>query len=103
VTALADGIERALRAAERPRPVMSPAVPVCAREVLAAYDDLVALAALLRTAPAPPVRALALARRLMLDGAGPLFNPETADTLGGAVREVLLAFDSNHATYPPEA
>jgi hypothetical protein len=101
VAALAEGIERALHAAERPQPLMSPAVPVCASEVLAAYDDLLALAVLLRTAPEPPVRALALARRLLLDGAGPLFNPETADTLGGAVHEVLLAFDADHDTYPP--
>jgi hypothetical protein len=53
---------------------------------------------LLRTVPHPPPRALALCRRLLLDGASPLFNPEAAGTLAGAVREARLAFDPDHET-----
>ena len=88
-------------AAERPQPLLSSAVPVRAREVLEAHDELLSLVALLRTSPQPPPRALALSRRLLLDGASPLFNPEAAGTLRGAVREALLAFDPDHETYPP--
>jgi hypothetical protein len=103
VAAVADGLERAVSAAGRPQPLLSSAVPVQAREVLEARDELLALVAQLRTTPQPPPRALALSRRLLLDGASPLFNPEAAGTLRAAVDEARLAFDPDHETYPPEA
>jgi hypothetical protein len=98
---MAESIERALEEAGRPR-AFSAAVPVRA-EALDVRDELAALAALLRTAPAPPPRALALSRELILDGTSPLFNPEAAGTLRGAVNETLHAFDPGQQTYPPEA
>jgi hypothetical protein len=103
IAALADGLERAVEAADRRQPLLSSAVPVRAREVLASRDELLSLVALLRTTPNPPPRALALSRRLLLDGASPLFSPEAAGTLRGTVDEARLAFHPNHATYPPEA
>jgi hypothetical protein len=99
--AMADSLERAVELAGRRRG-FSAAVPVRS-EALAVRDDLLVLAALLRTAPAPSPRALALSRRLVLDGTSPLFNPEAAGTLKGAVNEALLAFTADHETYPPEA
>jgi hypothetical protein len=103
IAAVADGLERAVVAADRPQPLLSSAVPVRAREVLASRDELLSLVALLRTTPTPPARALALSRRLLLDGASPLFNPDADGTLGGAVDEARLAFHPDHETYPPEA
>jgi hypothetical protein len=96
---MAASIESALDEAGRSRG-FSAAVPVRS-EALLARDDLLALAALLRSAPQPSPRALDLSRRLILDGASPLFNPEAAGTLRGAVREALHAFHADHETYPP--
>ena len=103
IRAVADGLERAVEAADRPEPLLSSAVPVRAGEVLAARDELLGLVAQLRTTPAPPPRALALSRRLLLDAASPLFSPEAAGTLRRAVDEARLAFDPDPETYPPEA
>jgi hypothetical protein len=98
---MAESIERAVEQAGRPRGFSS-VVPVRA-EALEVRDELLALAALLRTAPAAPPRALALCRELVVDGMSPLFNPEAAGTLRGAVNETLHAFDPGQQTYPPEA
>ena len=103
IEAVADGLERAVRVAERPQPLLSSAVPVRADEVLAARDDLLGLVVQLRTTPRPPARALALSRRLLLDCDSPLFSAEAAGTLRAAIAEARLAFDPDHATYPPEA
>jgi hypothetical protein len=98
---MADSLERAVEQAGRPQG-FSAVVPVRG-EALAARDELLALAALLRTTPDPPARALALARGLILDGTSPLFNPEAAGMLRGAVNEVLHAFTADRETYPLEA
>jgi hypothetical protein len=98
---MAESLERAVDFAGRPRG-LSAAVPVRA-EALTARDDLLALAARLRTTPDPPPRAMELAARLTFDGTSPLFNPEASGTLRGAINEALLAFDADHETYPPEA
>jgi hypothetical protein len=103
VAALADGLERAVEEADRPQPLLSSAVPVRAREVRESRDRMLSLVALLRTAPNPPPRALALCRRLLLDGASPLFNPGAGRTLRAAVDDARLAFRADHETYPPEA
>jgi hypothetical protein len=97
----ADSLERAVEQAGRPSG-LSAAVPVRA-EALEVRDELLALAALLRTTPAPPRSALALCRELILDGTSPLFNPEAAGTLPGAVNEARHAFQGDRQTYPPEA
>jgi hypothetical protein len=97
---MADSIERAVQSAGRGRG-FSAAVPVRA-EALGAREELLALAALLRTTPSPSPRALRLCRLLVLDGTSPLYNPEAAGTLLGAVREARLAFDADRETYPPE-
>ena len=97
---MADAIERAIEAAGRPRQ-FSAVVPVRG-EALEAREELLALAALLRTSPSPPPRAMKLCSGLILDGTSPLFNPEASGTLLGAVREARLAFDADPETYPPE-
>jgi hypothetical protein len=96
--AMAQSLERALDEAGKAR-VFSSAVPVRA-EAFSAREELLALAALLRTIPEPPARALALCQALILDGTSPLFNPEAAGTLRGAVNEALHAFDADPETYP---
>jgi hypothetical protein len=98
---MADSLERAVEQAGRPRGLTA-AVPVRA-EALVVRDDLLALAARLRTTPDPPRRALELAARLTQDGTSPLFNPEAAGTLRAAVKETLHAFDHVYETYPPKA
>jgi hypothetical protein len=98
MSALAEALERALEEAEHREPVISAAVPVRKSEVLGARDELLALAAALRTNEAPPARAPALSRRLLIGGDSPLFNPEAAGTLRGAVREALLAFGADNDT-----
>jgi hypothetical protein len=100
VQILVEAIDHALEDAERRKPIITAAVPVRKNEVLGAYDELLALAAALQTRPHPSPRALALSHRLLLDGTSPLFDPQAAGTLKGAVREALLAFDADHQTYP---
>lgn len=96
VESLADGVERVLERAARPRQPISAQIPLRTSEVLAASEELFALAARLRTTPTPSPRALALTRRLLLDAESPLSNPLAAGTLKAAVREALLAFDADH-------
>lgn len=101
VEALADGLERAVADADRPRRAISAAAPISAGEVLAARDDLLALVAVLRTAPEPSPQALALTRRLLIDSTGPLFQPADAGALARAAREALGAFDTGRPAQSP--
>ncbi len=95
------GLERALERAQQPRPAISAAIPLRTSALLEVHDELLALAALLRTAPHPSPRALALCRRLLIDGDIPLSCPAASGTLRGALREATLAFSPDHETYPP--
>ncbi len=54
IAAWPTALERAVEAADRPQPLLSSAVPVRAREVLEARDELLGLVAQLRTTPEPP-------------------------------------------------
>lgn len=92
IDALADGLERAVADAERPRRALSAAVPVRASEVVDNRHELLALAALLRSTPQPSPRALALTRRLLIDGSSPLFAADASPSLRDAVREARDAF-----------
>jgi hypothetical protein len=89
--ALADGLERAVADAERPRRPLSAAVPVRAGEVIDDKDGLLALAALLRSTRQPSPRALALTRRLLIDGASPLYVADAPQSLRDAVAQAAGA------------
>jgi hypothetical protein len=101
VLAVADGLERTVERAAQPQPEITAAAPVLEAEVLASRDQLLTLAAALRTTPQPPPRALALCRRLVSDGTSPLHDPHADGTLQGAVHEALHAFEAGHTTNPP--
>jgi hypothetical protein len=78
---LAHAVDRVLRdAAEPPRPWRA-AIPLNRREIMAARDELAALAERLR-APAPvPVHAMALTDRLLSDGNSPIYHREAEHSL----------------------
>jgi hypothetical protein len=90
VEALVDGLERAIVEAERPGRLSS-AVPVSAT-VIDNRAELLALASLLRSTPQPSPRALALTRRLLIDGASPLYVTDAPQSLRDAVAEAAGAF-----------
>jgi hypothetical protein len=84
--ALADGLERVVMEAVAPPRHHGADVPVQREEVLAAQDVLLRLATALRAEPAPPVRAVAEASLLLIDGTGPVFSPYPP----GALREAAF-------------
>jgi hypothetical protein len=90
---LARGIERAIQDAERPRSLMTAAVPVRRLAVVEARSHLEALAARL-CAPEPVyAQGVAAARALLADAESPLYQP-TGD-LYAAVDHALAALDGH--------
>jgi hypothetical protein len=69
--------------------VLSPQVPVHRAAVRAAESDLLEIAARLRAEPAPPETGVLAARRLVTDGAGPLYAAVERDQLKLAAQAVL--------------
>jgi hypothetical protein len=90
---LADGLERAVRAAATPRlrGPLSAAIPVDAAEVRATRRLLLELAFRIRADEAAQPAGLLLARRLLTDGGGPLFNRSASGALRDAAAEAILA------------
>jgi hypothetical protein len=76
---------------------LSAVVPVAGVDVLEASDDIEALAQ--RLSSPEPVRpqGVALARELLVDGAGPLYVPHRDDTLALTARHALIALDRGPA------
>jgi hypothetical protein len=90
---LATAIDRVVTEAAPvgPRPVT--AVPVNWAAVLIALPELRELAGRLR-APAPvPARGVAIVRRLLTDGCGPLFHPARAAELPSATRRASASLE----------
>ena len=83
---LADGLERAVRAAEIRSETYSSVVPVQRAEVRATRALMLTLASRIRNIQHPGATALTRVRRLLTDGVGPLFAPAAPGTL----REVLI-------------
>ena len=79
--ALADGLEHVVLEAEHPDHRFSAAVPVARDEVLAARDELLRVAGLLRAEPPGGVRGIAEVSLLLTDGSGPLFAEHPPGTL----------------------
>lgn len=84
---LARSIERAVR--ER-RPAGA-AIPVDAAEVAPVAGDLLLIAAVLRSEVPVQERGLRQLRRLLTDGAGPLFYPRWRGELARRVRQATAA------------
>lgn len=82
--ALARRLREVITEAERGPVVLTARVPVCARKVLLARAQLEALAERLLTAGPVAPEGVALARRLLHDGTGPLYAHPGADDLAVA-------------------
>jgi hypothetical protein len=90
---LATAIDRLVAEAVRPGPRPVTAVPVSWAAVRTARTELHELAGRLR-APAPvPARGVALVRRLLTDGAGPMFYAARAAELPTATRRASASLD----------
>ena len=90
---LATAIDRLVSEAVRPGPRPVTAVPVSWAAVRTARTELYELAGRLR-APAPvPARGVALVRRLLTDGSGPLFYTARADELPAATRRASASLE----------
>ncbi len=85
--------------AERPRrPGLSAAVPVRRTEVTAAKPELLSIAARLRDEEPVCARGVAMASKLLTDGAGALYNPGADSDLWHASRAALLALETTPLT-----
>jgi hypothetical protein len=81
---VASGYEHAVRRAERPAAALTTEIPVAGAAVAACSERLLALAGVLRSGRELPDDGVAAARRLLTDGAGPLYlggAPELAHAL----------------------
>ena len=74
-----------------PRPVFSAAIPIDRRAVEVARPALGQLAWALRSRSSVESRGVALTRRLLVDGTGPLYRPARAEELYEVARRALLA------------
>jgi hypothetical protein len=89
---LADGLERAVEAAERPAPALSPTVPVDRTAVEDARGELLTLALELRSRGPIHDEGLELAWELLTHGDSPLYagsNPGSLRAAAHAAREAL--------------
>jgi hypothetical protein len=87
---LADGLETAVRRASSP-PVFSSKAPVNRRGVRMAGPEILAMAAELRENADCDPRGVALAERLLTDGASPLYSRASDRELLTSVRNASLA------------
>lgn len=89
---VADGLARAVRDALA-SPGFGAAVPPNRREVLAARTMLAVLDRRLRAAEPVTERGVALLRRLLIDGAGPLYRCSEPGALGSRLRAAAAALE----------
>ena len=93
---LAEYFENAVARAEQPSAPFSSVIPVCDEARGAARGALLDLAERLRARRADP-NGVQLARRLLHDGAGPLYVPAEPGELRAAVLQALEAMDAHGA------
>lgn len=91
---MADGIDRAIAIATDDRTRLGSAVVVDRAAVRAALPQLHELRIRIDSDPLPTARAMARARLLLTDGAGPLYNRDTAVGQRDTIDVVLSAFDT---------
>jgi hypothetical protein len=89
---LASDWDRLVRAA-RERPSAGRRAPLCRDRIVAAEPDIRQLELSLRSALPVPVRGVAMASHLLVDGTGPVYNRRAAVDLPTAVREAIRQMD----------
>ncbi len=72
----------------RPAVPRTPHVPLCRDRILAAEPDIQAMLATLSERHAAPGPGIAIARRLLRDGTGPLYNRHSSVDLGALIRDI---------------
>ncbi len=78
----------------------NPRVPLCRARIIAADSDIRALTSALSTPLSVPVQGVAMANRLLRDGAGPLYNRSCPTDLSDALRRVIQLLDPAAALAP---
>jgi hypothetical protein len=91
--ALAANWEQLLSAAARPVRGLSGRVPIRRARVLAAETEIRTLIDALNSSGPVPAQGVALARRLLTDGTGPVYNRAAADDLSERVAQAALELD----------
>jgi hypothetical protein len=86
---LADGWEAVLERADQARSFIDPRVPLIQARVRAADNEIRAMIAVLRDSLPVPARGIAIARTLLTDGTGPLYNTHNRRDVRTAVREAI--------------
>ena len=90
---LANAVDRVLRDAAEPPVPWRAAVPLNRRGIMAARDELAALAERLR-APAPvPAHGMAFAERLLSDGSSPLYHRTASHSVQRRVQQARYLLD----------
>jgi hypothetical protein len=94
---LAEDLENAVARADQPSAPFSAVIPVCPEARGAARGALLDLAERLRAPRHADPNGVRLARRLLHDGAGPLYAPAEPGELRAAVLQALEALDAHGA------
>jgi hypothetical protein len=90
---LAASWEHLLSAAAQPARGLSGRTPIRRGRVLGAEPEIRALIDALNSCGPVPAQGVALARELLTDGAGPVYNRAAADDLGERVAQAALELD----------
>ncbi len=90
---LASSLVGLLREVDRPMRARGAIVPICRAEVDVARDEIVLLAERLRDPRPVRPRGVALVRRLLTDGCGPLYVASPNDELWRQLRRAMTALD----------
>jgi hypothetical protein len=78
--------------AREARELLSPKIPLIRERIIEARTDIESLADALR-APIPTVHGVAMARSLLVDGAGPIYNRDCSVDLGSALWGIIATLD----------
>jgi hypothetical protein len=97
---LAKEIDGVISAAARPTTGLSSAAPVDAREVAAAAPRLIEIRELLRSRLPVYAKGVAMLRRLLRDGGGPLYSPAWQGALTDMLEVVIAALEGRELTSP---
>jgi hypothetical protein len=90
---LAAGWEHLLTVATRPARGLSGRAPIGRRQVLRAEPEIRDLIGALNASGPVPVQGVALARLLLTDGTGPVYNRAATDDLAQRVSQAVLELD----------
>lgn len=93
------GWSRLLDLAHRPPSARSARGPVCRRALAEAEHDVRTMLGVVAAQRPITVRGAAMARALLTDGAGPLFNPRSGRDLAGEVRDVTRRLTESGAEH----